>query len=148
MIIPNILPHPVPSNALDPGVTFDIPTWLTENLPDSTEPIARKVLTALRSQGVKQIVALGSCYGGRLAFNLAFDNLVEVVVVSHPSLLVIPDDLMVSLLNVSVPVARRAALIIILTLLSRRNTLLSPGRPCSSTPARLIPSFRYLPKRR
>jgi dienelactone hydrolase len=94
VIVPDIFPDAAPENALDPGnVSFDFGAWLGRNGANVTEPVIRKVITALREQGVKRFGALGYCYGARLVFNLGFDNELDVLVVSHPSLLQIPADL-------------------------------------------------------
>lgn len=46
----------------------------------------------MRTKGVKTFAAAGYCYGGRLAFDLAFTHEISVAIVSHPALLN-PDDL-------------------------------------------------------
>ena len=53
----------------------------------------RKVLAALKAQGVTKVGVTGYCYGARTGFNLAFENAITALAVSHPSLLKIPDDL-------------------------------------------------------
>ena len=95
VVVPDIFPDAAPGDALEPGVinvTFDFGQWLGRNGAHVTEPVVRKVVAALREQGVKRFGALGYCYGARVVFNLAFDNELDVIVVSHPSLLQVPVD--------------------------------------------------------
>ncbi|KAF9498828.1 hypothetical protein BDN71DRAFT_1503546 [Pleurotus eryngii] len=61
--------------------------------PKQTRPTIDKVITALTEQGVTHFTATGYCFGGRYCFDLAFENVVDVVAVSHPSLLKTPEDL-------------------------------------------------------
>lgn len=94
VIIPDLFnEEPCPPDALNPGSNYDFATWLTRHGAESVGPIIRKVMTALVQQGITKIGVLGYCFGARPAFNLAFRNAVHVVVVSHPSLLKVPDDL-------------------------------------------------------
>ena len=73
------------------------------------------MVEALKVQGVKEFAATGYCFGGtyfistddeqcripiddspwlgRYTFDLAFDNIIKVAAVSHPSLLSVPKDL-------------------------------------------------------
>ncbi|KAJ7276885.1 alpha/beta-hydrolase [Mycena rebaudengoi] len=44
-------------------------------------------------EGVTRFAATGFCFGARYAFDLAFDNVIHVCAVSHPSRLIVPDDL-------------------------------------------------------
>ena len=96
VIVLDIFHDPAPANALDPGVSFDFMDWFSRNGPDVTEPVTRKVLAAIKAQGVTKVGILGYCYGARVAFDLAFENDVDVVAVSHPSLLQVPADFEVS----------------------------------------------------
>ncbi|KAG8215081.1 hypothetical protein J3R82DRAFT_8502 [Butyriboletus roseoflavus] len=93
---------------------FDLPSWLAKHGKDTTRPLLDKVIAALKEQGVTQFAATGYCFGGesprlvkgvertrwerdplpgRYTFDLAFDNVIKVAVVAHPSLLEIPKDL-------------------------------------------------------
>ncbi|KAJ6465154.1 dienelactone hydrolase endo-1,3,1,4-beta-D-glucanase [Mycena vitilis] len=94
-VIPDILHgDPVPPNALDPGVSFDIPKWFEGgHYQADTRPIIDKVIEALKADGVKRFAAVGYCFGGRYVFDLAFDNVISVSAVAHPSALEVPGDL-------------------------------------------------------
>lgn len=97
--MPDLFREPCPANRFEPGVVFDFPAWLSKNGPDFSEPRVRKVLAALRESGVTKIGLVGYCYGGRSGFNLAFENAITVLAVSHPSLIKVPDDIEVRVLN-------------------------------------------------
>ena len=92
---------------------FDFPAWLGKHGPKHTGERARKVIEGLKGQGITVYGGTGYCYGGtiqtsiwgcaamlnpslfqlaRLVFDLAFDNVIQVAVVAHPSLLK-PEDL-------------------------------------------------------
>jgi len=93
-IVPDILAgDPIPADALDAGSSFDFGKWVSKHLANTYRPIIDKVVAALKEQGVTKFAATGFCYGGRVAFDLAFDNVISVTVVNHPSLLQIPADL-------------------------------------------------------
>ncbi|KAJ4475494.1 dienelactone hydrolase endo-1,3,1,4-beta-D-glucanase [Lentinula aciculospora] len=73
---------------------FDLPAWLGRHGPaESSRPLLDKVITALKDQGVTMFAATGYCYGGRLVFDLAFENITSASIANHPSLLESPDDL-------------------------------------------------------
>ncbi|KAJ6465153.1 dienelactone hydrolase endo-1,3,1,4-beta-D-glucanase [Mycena vitilis] len=111
-IVPDILHgDPVPIHAFDPPVNpanpdgpvnpaFDLKKWFA-NTPgkqnghgqDVTRPIIDEVIGALQEQGVKSFAAVGYCFGGRYVFDLAFDNVISVAAVAHPSSLQVPADL-------------------------------------------------------
>jgi len=82
---------PVPADALSTG-NFDFPAWLGKHSGEHTGKRARKVIEGLKVQGITVYGATGYCYGARLVFDLAFDNIIHVAVVAHPSLLK-PEDL-------------------------------------------------------
>ncbi|CCM02586.1 uncharacterized protein FIBRA_04689 [Fibroporia radiculosa] len=83
-----------PADALDPGSRWDFMAWLGKHGPsDAARPILDKVIAALKAGGVEKIGTLGFCYGARLGFDLAFENVTQVTVASHPSLLQVPADL-------------------------------------------------------
>ena len=90
---------PAPTNAFNPGVNFDIMAWIGKHPAERADTITRTVIEALKSEGVTKFAALGYCYGGRVCFDLAFTNEVQVVAVAHPSLLKVPDDLQVCVLR-------------------------------------------------
>ncbi|KAH9933391.1 alpha/beta-hydrolase [Fomitopsis serialis] len=94
VIVPDILyDDPAPFDALDAGSTWDFMAWLAKHGGETVLPVLAKVVPALQSSGISKIAALGFCYGARPAFDLAFLNTVSVVVVSHPSLLKVPEDI-------------------------------------------------------
>ncbi|KAI0339409.1 alpha/beta-hydrolase [Trametopsis cervina] len=93
VVVPDIFDEPCPADALDPGSNFDLGKWFGTNGPQVTEPRVRKVLAALKASGITRVGVTGYCYGARLGFNLAFENEIDVLVVAHPSLLNVPDDI-------------------------------------------------------
>jgi len=93
-IIPDYLNgDPIPADAFNPGTTFSLADWFPNHTQKQTRPTLDKVLEALKSEGVTELAATGYCYGGRYVFDLAFENIIKVAVVSHPSLLKVPEDL-------------------------------------------------------
>ncbi|KAI6040300.1 dienelactone hydrolase family-domain-containing protein, partial [Pisolithus marmoratus] len=70
---------------------FNVKAWVQNHMPDVTRPPVDKVVKALQGQGVTSFAVSGYCFGGRYAIDLAIDQVVDVVVVSHPSQVVIPD---------------------------------------------------------
>ncbi|KAF8141932.1 alpha/beta-hydrolase [Boletus edulis] len=82
----------LPPDAFNSG-TFDLLAWLAKHGKDATRPPLDKVIAALKERGVTQFAATGYCFGGRYAFDLAFDNVLKVAAVAHPSLLTVPSDL-------------------------------------------------------
>ena len=83
----------MPENAFSGTAQFDIATWFGRNGIDYSEPRVRKVLAALKEQGVTKVGVTGYCYGARSGFNFSFENAITALAVSHPSHLTIPDDL-------------------------------------------------------
>ncbi|KAF8677884.1 hypothetical protein AX14_004748 [Amanita brunnescens Koide BX004] len=84
---------PISDTILTSFRDIDIPAWLARHGEDVTRPIVDNVIDALKEQGVKKFAATGYCFGGRYVFDLAFDHVIEVGIVSHPSLLKNPEDL-------------------------------------------------------
>ncbi|THV04734.1 alpha/beta-hydrolase [Dendrothele bispora CBS 962.96] len=85
---------PVPVEAIDdPNSGFDWMVWLGKHNQEVTRPLINNVVAALKEEGITQFAATGYCFGGRYCFDLAFDNITTVTIVSHPSLLKVPDDL-------------------------------------------------------
>ncbi|KAI0630599.1 alpha/beta-hydrolase [Trametes polyzona] len=82
----------LPADALSGG-NFDLMAWLGKHTAPDVLEIVRKVIAALKAEGVTKFAAIGFCFGARPAFDLAFNNEVAVVAVSHPSLLQVPADL-------------------------------------------------------
>jgi len=66
--------------------------WLAAHKFEDIHPMVEKVIKALQDTGVSKFGANGYCFGARSSFDLAFDNAVSVVVVSHPSRLTVPND--------------------------------------------------------
>ncbi|KAJ3874147.1 hypothetical protein F5051DRAFT_462723 [Lentinula edodes] len=61
--------------------------------PPIARPLLDKVIAALKGQGVTAFAASGYCYGGRLVFDLAFENITSASIANHSSHLKSPDDL-------------------------------------------------------
>lgn len=92
-IIPDYLNEDaIPADALSKG-EFNFGAWLPNHTAEKTRPPLDKVVEALRIQGISEFAATGYCFGGRYTFDLAFDNVIKVAVVSHPSFLQVPADL-------------------------------------------------------
>ncbi|KAF8271804.1 dienelactone hydrolase endo-1,3,1,4-beta-D-glucanase [Lactarius quietus] len=72
---------PVEEDAFKPGGNFDIATWFAKHASDHTGKRVRTVIEELKSKGVTVFGATGYCYGGRLVFDLAFDNIISVSVI-------------------------------------------------------------------
>ncbi|KAJ4476087.1 dienelactone hydrolase endo-1,3,1,4-beta-D-glucanase [Lentinula edodes] len=72
---------------------FDLQIWFSRHGPPIARPLLDKVIAALKGQGVTVFAATGYCYGGRLVFDLAFENITSASIANHPSHLKSPDDL-------------------------------------------------------
>ncbi|PPQ72441.1 hypothetical protein CVT26_003770 [Gymnopilus dilepis] len=83
----------LPTDALAPGSKFDIQAWLAKHGAEQTRPPLDKVIAALKEQGVKTFGAVGYCFGARYSVDLSFENIIQANVITHPSLLKIPEDL-------------------------------------------------------
>ncbi|KAF9054718.1 dienelactone hydrolase endo-1,3,1,4-beta-D-glucanase [Panaeolus papilionaceus] len=84
---------PAPADGMHPGSTWDIMKWFPKHGSDVTRPIIDKVIKGLKEQGFTAFGATGYCFGARYVFDLAFENIIQASVVSHPSLLEVPADL-------------------------------------------------------
>ncbi|KAH8116319.1 alpha/beta-hydrolase [Phellopilus nigrolimitatus] len=73
--------------------TFNIADWFPNHQAAQTRPPLDKVIAGLKERGVTTFGATGYCFGARYSFDLAFDGVLKAVVVSHPSLLQVPEDL-------------------------------------------------------
>jgi dienelactone hydrolase len=73
--------------------TFDLSKWFPNHGEAQTRPPLDKVINALKQRGIKEFGATGYCFGGRYGFDLAYDGVIKVLAVAHPSLLKFPDDL-------------------------------------------------------
>ncbi|KAJ3771747.1 Alpha/Beta hydrolase protein [Lentinula raphanica] len=71
---------------------FDLTSWFNRHTPAISRPLVDKVIAGLKGQGATTFAATGYCYGGRLVFNLALENMIAVSIASHPSLLRAPED--------------------------------------------------------
>jgi len=81
----------VDQTAFDPGSNFDLMKWLPSHTPEHTGKRVRAVIEGLKSKGIIVFGATGYCYGARLVFDLAFENLIRVAVITHPSLFTAKD---------------------------------------------------------
>ncbi|KAJ6632109.1 chlorocatechol-degradation protein [Mycena sp. CBHHK59/15] len=70
---------------VDPPPGFDCEKW--------TQPIIDSVVAALKEEGVTGFAGAGYCFGACYIFDLVYDGILKVAAVSHPSRLVVPDDL-------------------------------------------------------
>jgi len=85
---------PVDPNVLSGGAPgFDLFAWLKLHGKETAEPSVKAAYDALSKEGVTKFYLTGYCYGGLIAFDLAFKGLAKAVAVSHPSLLQLPEDL-------------------------------------------------------
>jgi len=92
VLVDYLVGDPVPPDAFSqPG--FNIGEWFAKHPIPSVHALATKVIAALKEEGVTKFGAAGYCLGGRICFDLAFEDAVQVVVAAHPSLLKSPDDL-------------------------------------------------------
>ncbi|KIN93181.1 hypothetical protein M404DRAFT_1009143 [Pisolithus tinctorius Marx 270] len=69
---------------------FNVQAWTQNHTPEATRPPIDKVIQALKDQGVTSLAVTGYCFGGRYAIDLACDQVVDVIVVAHPSQVVVP----------------------------------------------------------
>ncbi|THH08253.1 hypothetical protein EW145_g2824 [Phellinidium pouzarii] len=100
--IPDYLNNdPVPNDHLNG--TFKIADWFPNHGADKTRPPLDEVIKGLNERGITTFGATGYCFGARYAFDLAFDKVIKVIAVSHPSLLQVPEDL-INIKNTKVPV--------------------------------------------
>jgi dienelactone hydrolase len=77
---------------------FDGYAWFENHGTTVTRPPLDKVIVALKEQGVTTFGASGYCFGARYAMDLALENITKAIVMSHPSLLQLPEDLEVCML--------------------------------------------------
>ncbi|KAK1223383.1 hypothetical protein PQX77_013746 [Marasmius sp. AFHP31] len=88
--------NPIPSEIISPSYTgpeFDRVAWFKTHSLDEQREIIKKVVDALKADGIEVFGAAGYCWGGRFTFDLAFDNTIKAAVVAHPSFLKVPEDL-------------------------------------------------------
>ncbi|EIW79006.1 dienelactone hydrolase endo-1,3,1,4-beta-D-glucanase [Coniophora puteana RWD-64-598 SS2] len=82
----------VPVDEMESG-RYNLQPWLAKHGPAQALPYLYKAIAGLKDRGVTRLAAVGYCYGGRLAWDLAIDNVTQVTIVNHPSLLKNPEDL-------------------------------------------------------
>lgn len=93
VVMPDIFNgEPVPDEEFNKG-TFDFPPWFKRHSDESWQPVVDSVVAALKTQGVTRFGTTGYCFGALPGFYLARKNESQVTVVTHPSLLKIPEDL-------------------------------------------------------
>nr|GAT47358.1 predicted protein [Mycena chlorophos] len=73
---------------------FDWMAWLPNHGAAQTRPLIDAVLTALHTSGISSsgIACAGYCFGARFTLDLAFDNLIAVAAIAHPSRLSLGPD--------------------------------------------------------
>ncbi|KAJ7432183.1 Alpha/Beta hydrolase protein [Mycena galericulata] len=85
---------PIPEDAFKPGAPpLDREKWSLVHGEAETRPPIDSVIAALKEEGVTHFAATGYCFGARYVVDLAFDDVIKVSALSHPSRLVVPDDL-------------------------------------------------------
>ncbi|KAF9244121.1 dienelactone hydrolase family-domain-containing protein [Melanogaster broomeanus] len=74
----------VPPYAMNNSV-FSVKTWVQKHLEAVTRPPIDKVIAALKEQGVEKFAVTGYCFGAKYAMDVGSENIVDVVVIAHPS---------------------------------------------------------------
>ncbi|KAF9535069.1 alpha beta-hydrolase [Crepidotus variabilis] len=92
----------VPVAEMEAG-NYDIMPWFAKHGYDKSQPYTEKVIAALKEQGITTLYASGYCYGARIVFNLAFENVFKACAVAHPTLLEAPKDFEIYLAKSSAP---------------------------------------------
>jgi dienelactone hydrolase len=88
-VIPDIFRgDPVPQRLLTEGFSnFDFPTWIGSHSTTRVEPIIDAAIKGMQDLGVKNIGAVGYCFGGRYVIRyLAPGKAVDAGFIAHPSL--------------------------------------------------------------
>jgi dienelactone hydrolase len=103
-----MVPCVSPDLSLIPTADFQLASIYTRHNAKMTRPPLNKLIACLKEQGVAKIAVTGYCFGGvfcyasgrnrrmteirtgHYAFDLTFDNQIQVAVVAHPSLLKYP----------------------------------------------------------
>ncbi len=86
----------------DPIIDFDDPNfvlldWSARHGPDTWKGLVDTVVASLRESGVTRIATAGYCFGAQPAIYLALKNDSVATVLSHPTRVACPDDLLVGL---------------------------------------------------
>ncbi|KAK7438625.1 hypothetical protein VKT23_017958 [Stygiomarasmius scandens] len=84
---------PLPINVLAQGSKFSISDWMTKHGRDQVRSPVDKVIAALKQDGATRFGGTGYCLGARYIFDLAFENVIQVSAISHPTFLEVPVDL-------------------------------------------------------
>jgi len=84
----------VPVSVLSSPGSFDFGPWLARHSRDHCSDMILGFAKELRdSYGVKKLAAVGFCWGGWGASMLGSTDLVDAIVVHHPTLLRVPEDI-------------------------------------------------------
>ncbi|KAF8626701.1 hypothetical protein AX15_004725 [Amanita polypyramis BW_CC] len=81
----------IPLEAMATG-RVSLEEWRSRHTQAVTRPILDDVIKALKEQGIEHFAAVGYCFGARYVFDLAFDHVIDVGVIAHPTLLKVPED--------------------------------------------------------
>ncbi|KAF9523365.1 dienelactone hydrolase endo-1,3,1,4-beta-D-glucanase [Crepidotus variabilis] len=81
----------------------DTKAWFAKHSFERTQPCVDRVIAALQEQGTTTFYATGYCYGARLAFNLAVENVTKASAIAHPSFIEVPKDLEIYLAKSQAP---------------------------------------------
>jgi len=88
---PTYIPDILNGDPITPEKMGDIGTWFGSHGPAQTQPNIDKTVAGLKAQGVKDLAFTGYCFGALYTVEAAIKNTIKVGVVSHPSLLQVPD---------------------------------------------------------
>ncbi|MCO5571290.1 hypothetical protein L7F22_025028 [Adiantum nelumboides] len=66
-------------------------TWLVKHQPVDSVPGAKQVIELLYKKGFASVGAVGFCWGGKLAVELAKGKSLKAVVIAHPGLVTVKD---------------------------------------------------------
>ncbi|KZW03094.1 alpha/beta-hydrolase [Exidia glandulosa HHB12029] len=66
--------------------------WFPTHMEEYTRPLLDAVIVGLKERGITVFGATGYCFGGRYSLDLAFENLVHAIAITHPSAISTPAD--------------------------------------------------------
>ncbi|KAJ7665923.1 dienelactone hydrolase [Mycena polygramma] len=94
-IVPDLFNgDPIDKDAFEANAPpFDREKWFAAHTEVQTRPPIDSVVAALKAEGITRIASTGYCFGARYVVDLAFDNVIQVSAISHPSRLTMPDDM-------------------------------------------------------